>query len=74
MIVDISPQWKKLANWWWDMNDDHTFGNEYRGMSIYEMLTHEYGAFKVGGVGGPHQVIIDFPSEAAYSMFLLRWS
>lgn len=67
MIVDIKPQWKKLANWYWD-------GNDSRGISIYEMLEQDYGAFKVGGVGGPHQVIIDFPSEASYSMFLLKWS
>ena len=69
MKVDISPQWTKLANWYWDHADGPGGGI---GMSIYEMLEHDYGAFRVLGAAG--DIIMDFPSEQAYSMFLLRWS
>lgn len=75
--VDIQPQWRKLANWYWDNIDCAGVG----GMSIWEMLEHDYSAFKVyqgardWGNGGIHkEVVVQFPDEASYSAFLLRWS
>ena len=68
MIVDIQPQWEKLSKWWWN-------GADGRGISIYEMLEHDYSAFKISpGRAGPKHIMIDFPSESAYSMFLLRFA
>lgn len=69
MRVDISPQWRNLANWYWDHADGPGGGI---GMSIYEMLAHEYSAFRVMGAAG--EIILEFPSEANYSAFLLRWA
>ena len=66
MRVDIQPQWKKLANWYWDNSS---------GMSIWEMLEHEYGAIKVHSMQGTGEkrLIVDFPDEKLYTWFLLKW-
>jgi hypothetical protein len=44
MRVNIQPQWRKLANWYWDTLEGKNTYN--KGMSIWEMLEHEYGAYK----------------------------
>lgn len=67
MRVDIQPQWKKLANWYW---------NNGSGMSIWEMLSHDYSAMLVHTKQGTGEkrLIVDFPDEKTYTAFLLRWS
>ena len=67
MRVDIQPQWKKLANWYWDNGS---------GMSIWEMLEHEYGAIKILTMQGTAEkrLIVDFPDEKTYTAFLLKWA
>lgn len=76
MRVDIEPQWKRLANWYWD----NAGGYEGVGMSIWAMLERDYGAVKVrqgifgGKLGARHQSLVEFPDEKMYSLFLLKWS
>lgn len=78
MRVDIEPQWKKLANWYWE----NAGGYEGVGMSIWDMLKRDYGAFKVykgmyGGKLGAKKkmtMLVEFPDEKTYTAFLLRWS
>ena len=71
MRVDIEPQWKKLANWYWN----NAGGYEGVGMSIWEMLERDYGAVKLYQDLSPRrQMIVKFPNEASYSIFLLRWA
>lgn len=76
MRVDIQPQWKKIANWYWD----YAGGYEGVGMSIWDMLQRDYGAIKVRhGVNGgklglkKQESIVEFPNEQTYTLFLLRW-
>jgi hypothetical protein len=75
MRVNIQPQWKKLANWYWD----NAGGYEGVGMSIWDMLQRDYGAIKVyhgesgGKLGMKNQSIVKFPDEKTYTMFLLRF-
>lgn len=75
MRVDIQPQWKRLANWYWD----NAGGYEGVGMSIWEMLEHQYGAIKVyhgtrgGKLGMKNQALVEFPDEKSYTAFLLRF-
>ncbi len=75
MRVDIQPQWKKLADWYWD----NAGGYEGVGMSIWEMLERDYGAVKVrhgvngGRYGMKRESIVKFPDEKTYTMFLLRF-
>jgi len=74
MRVDIQPQWQKLADWYWDTLEGRTFHN--RGMSIWEMLEHEYGAqkgFTFAEASGS-QKWVHFPDSKTYTAFLLRWS
>ena len=72
MRVDIKPQWKKLANWYWESLE----GKEVydRGMSIWEMLEHNYGARQGfnGRVDGVMYAV--FPDEKSYTAFLLKWA
>lgn len=76
MRVDIQPQWKKLANWYWD----NAGGYDGVGMSIWAMLERDYGAVKVyhgirgGKLGAKNQALVEFPDEKTYTMFLLRWA
>lgn len=71
MRVDIEPQWKRLANWYWD----NAGGYEGVGMSIWEMLERDYGAIKVRQDINPRpQMIVRFPDEKSYTAFLLRWA
>ncbi len=76
MRVDIQPQWRKLANWYWD----NAGGYEGVGMSIWEMLERDYGAIKVynGTKGGKYgmkkKMIVEFPDRQSHLIFLLRWS
>lgn len=72
MRVDIRPQWRKLANWYWDSCEGKDVQD--RGMSIWEMLEQNYGAQKgfndrVDGV-----MWVVFPDEKSYTAFLLRWT
>ena len=72
MRVDIQPQWKKLANWYWDTLAGKTVYN--RGMSIWDMLENEYGARQGfnGRVDGAMYAV--FPDDKSYTAFLLKWS
>lgn len=74
MRVDIQPQWKKLANWYWSSLDNRIQDGTV-GMSIWEMLEHEYGAIKVHSMQGTGEkrLIVDFPDEKFYTWFLLKW-
>jgi len=65
MIADIKPQWKQLANWWWD-------SGENLDMSIWEMLEHEYGARQLPRGNGDN--LVEFPDDGSYVLFVLRWS
>lgn len=69
VIVDIKPQWPNLSAWYWD---------KHGGMSIWEMLEHEYGAFRASEYYSAVEVrtglLVRFPDEKAYTAFLLRWS
>ena len=72
MRVDIQPQWKRLANWYWDTLEGKTVHNS--GMSIWDMLANDYGARRgfndrVDGV-----MYAVFPDEKSYTAFLLKWS
>lgn len=75
MRVDIEPYWKKLANWYWDNPVGMSVG-----MSIWEMLEHEYGAVRVyygvsgGKLGRKNDMMVEFPNEQSYTVFLLRWA
>lgn len=72
MRVDIQPQWKKLANWYWDTLAGKTVYNS--GMSIWDMLENDYGARQGfnGRVDGVMYAV--FPDEKSYTAFLLKWS
>ena len=72
MRVAIQPQWKKLANWYWDTLEGKTV--YLSGMSIWDMLENEYGAQQGfnGRVDGVMYAV--FPDEKSYTAFLLKWS
>lgn len=78
MRVDIQPQWKRLANWYWNTLEGETVHES--GMSIWAMLERDYGAIKVyhgirgGKLGAKHQSLVEFPDEKMYTLFLLRWA
>ena len=73
MRVDIQPQWKKLANWYWDTLEGKTVHES--GMSIWDMLERDYGAIKLyQDINPRHQMIVKFPDEKMYTAFILRWS
>ena len=75
MKVDIKPYWRRLANWYWDSCEGKDV--QYRGMSIWEMLQHEYGAFKAFNIGSMRDngaMWVIFPDEESYLMFVLKWS
>jgi len=75
MIVNIQPQWRKLATWYWDTLDGQDTYN--KGMSIWEMLEHEYSAFKRFNINNLRDDIgmwVEFPDEKMYTAFLLRWA
>ncbi len=72
MRADIQPQWKRLANWYWDTLEGKTVYES--GMSIWEMLERDYGAIKLyQDINPRHQMIVKFPDEKSYTAFLLRW-
>ena len=70
MRIDIKPQWRKLANWYWDTLEGKAIFNS--GMSIWEMLEAEYGAKK--GYSNDQIMWCHFPDEKSYTAFLLRWA
>ena len=75
MRVDIRPQWRKLTDWYWDSAGGHAG----LGMSIWEMLQHNYGAIKAfnindAGVMADRSMWVVFPDEKTYTAFLLRWA
>lgn len=73
MRVDIQPQWRKLASWYWDSLDGKAVHN--RGMSIWEMLELEYNAVKLFSMQNvTNGMWVKFPDEKTYTAFLLRWS
>lgn len=74
MRVDIQPQFKKIANWYWDdfYQPDHN-----PNMNIWDVLNRDYGAkkaFNINSMRDDGQMWVVFPDEASYTMFLLRWS
>jgi len=71
MRVDIQPQWQKLAAWYWEEFDQP----KDKFLSIWEMLERDYGAFKVFSMGSIHKkgMMVEFPDEKSYTMFLLKW-
>jgi len=69
MRVDIQPQWRKLADWYWDSCEGRDVQD--RGMSIWEMLEHNYGVHQGWTKDG---YWINFPDEKSYTAFLLRWA
>ena len=67
MKANIKPQWSRLANWYWDV------GNRTN-MSIWGMLSQEYGAYPVNPNPEQGVIIVEFPDEKMYTAFLLKWS
>ena len=75
MRVDIQPQWRKLANWYWNSVEGKATHNG--GMSIWEMLGQNYGAFKVFNINSLRKdstMWVEFPDEKMYTLFLLEWA
>lgn len=75
MRVDIKPQWRKLANWYWDSCEGKDVQD--RGMSIWEMLEENYGVrkgFNIGSMTTGGTMWVQFPDEKSYTAFLLRWA
>ena len=74
MRVDIKPQWRKLANWYWDTLEGKEVFN--RGMSIWEMLEQNYGACKAFSLTEVREtkMWVVFPDDKSYTAFLLKWS
>lgn len=76
MRVDIKPQWRQLANWYWDTLEGKDVQD--KGMSIWEMLNQNYGASKgysSSAIQGRNDAFwVHFPDEQSYMMFLLKWS
>ena len=75
MRVDIKPQWRKLANWYWDSCEGKAVQD--RGMSIWEMLEQNYGVrkgFNIGSMTTGGTMWVQFPDEKSYTAFLLRWA
>ena len=75
MRVNIKPQWKRLANWYWDSCEGKDV--QGRGMSIWEMLEQNYGAFKTFNINSMRDdgsMWVVFPDEKMYTAFLLKWS
>lgn len=73
MKVDIQPQWKRIADWYWE----GLSGHEGTGMSIWKMLEHDYGVRKIRhhrDAFGCVYMIVEFPDEQTYTAFLLRWA
>jgi hypothetical protein len=76
MRVNIQPQFEKIASWYWEKFDQPTNGTH---MSIWDVLERDYSARKVhvGTFGGKYgmskQMMVEFPDEKSYTMFLLRW-
>lgn len=67
MIKDIRPQWKNLSQWWWKQQGDAA------SRTIFDMIEKEYQAFRTEH-SRPEVILVDFPSEKSYSLFLLKWS
>jgi hypothetical protein len=76
MRVNIEPQFEKIADWYWEKFEQPSNGTH---MSIWDMLARDYGARKVraGSFGGKYglkkEMVVEFPDEKSYTMFLLRW-
>ena len=73
MKVDIKPQWRRLTDWYWN----NAGGHAGLGMSIWELLEHEYGAFKTFNINSMREdrrMWVNFPDEKTYTAFLLKWS
>lgn len=76
MRVNIAPQFEKIATWYWEKFFQPDDGPH---MSIWDVLARDYGARKVshGAFGGRYglkkEMMVEFPDEKSYTMFLLRW-
>ena len=72
MRVNIQPQWRKLAKWYWDTLEGKTVYNS--GMSIWDMLANNYGVRKGFNNSVDGVMYAVFPDEKSYTAFLLRWA
>jgi hypothetical protein len=76
MRVNIGPQFVKIADWYWEKFEQPIAGIH---LSIWDVLERDYGARKVrvGSFGGRYglskEMMVEFPDEKSYTMFLLRW-
>ena len=74
MRANIEPQFEKIANWYWETFEQPDNSH----MSIWNVLERDYGARKVyaafgGKYGLKKEMMVEFPDEKSYTMFLLRW-
>jgi len=70
MRVDIRPQWRKLAAWYWA----EFYQDERTNLSIWGLLERDYGARKAFNITDiKHAMWVVFPDEKSYTAFLLRW-
>ena len=73
MRADIRPQWKRLADWYWEQYTQPVD----RHLSIWDVLNEDYGAYKafnIDAINGDRKMWVIFPDEKSYTAFLLRWS
>lgn len=73
MRVDIKPQFKKIADWYWEKFDQP----EGTHLSIWDFLNRDYGAhkgFNINSMQSDRSMWVVFPDEKSYTAFLLRWS
>jgi len=73
MRVDIQPQWRQLAAWYWEKFDQPADTH----LSIWDLLSRDYGAikaFNINSMQGDRRMWVQFPDEKSYTAFLLRWS
>lgn len=72
MKVDIQPQWKKLADWYWE--EFNPQGRTH--LSIWDILAQDFGARRAFNIANVNrrQMWVIFPDEKSYTAFLLRWS
>lgn len=74
MRVNIQPQWRQLAAWYWK----EFYQDERTNLSIWGLLERDYGAKKAFNlthiIREDHGMWVVFPNEKSYTAFLLKWS
>jgi hypothetical protein len=72
ITVDITPQWDNLVDWFWENYENLSTSDKANAVSIWDLLKRDYGIqFRVNMVV---DMVVDFPDEESYMMFLLKWS